>query len=117
VLRVSPYFQVLALFKIIFITYFHDPAIFKSYLGKLHSILLIQELQAIKFEHHNSDYINQIELIELLRDDCHKQAALISESRGDSNRCTPCRVKPDQHAFHARFTYDPRPYVSHVVQV
>jgi hypothetical protein len=29
---------------------------------------------------------------------------LISESRGDSNRCTPCRGKPDQHdtyAFHA----------------
>jgi hypothetical protein len=28
----------------------------------------------------------------------------ISESRGDSNRCTPCRGKPDQHdtyAFHA----------------
>jgi hypothetical protein len=22
---------------------------------------------------------------------------LISESRGDSNRCTPCRGKPDQH--------------------
>jgi hypothetical protein len=29
---------------------------------------------------------------------------LISESCGDSNRCTPCRGKPDQHdmyAFHA----------------
>jgi hypothetical protein len=29
---------------------------------------------------------------------------LISESRGDSNRCTPCRGKLDQHdtyAFHA----------------
>jgi hypothetical protein len=29
---------------------------------------------------------------------------LISKSRGDSNRCTPCRGKPDQHdtyAFHA----------------
>jgi hypothetical protein len=29
---------------------------------------------------------------------------LISESRGDSNQCTPCRGKPDQHnmyAFHA----------------
>jgi hypothetical protein len=23
--------------------------------------------------------------------------SLISESRGDSNRCTPCRGKPDQH--------------------
>jgi hypothetical protein len=29
---------------------------------------------------------------------------LISDSRGNSNRCTPCRGKPDQHdtyAFHA----------------
>jgi hypothetical protein len=25
---------------------------------------------------------------------------LISESRGDLNRCTPCRRKPDQHATH-----------------
>jgi DNA-directed RNA polymerase subunit RPC12/RpoP len=33
-----------------------------------------------------------------LCDDCHKQAVLISESRGDSNRCTPCRGKHDQHA-------------------
>jgi hypothetical protein len=33
-----------------------------------------------------------------LRDDCHKQAVLIFESRGNSNRCTPSRGKPDQHA-------------------
>jgi hypothetical protein len=26
---------------------------------------------------------------------------LISESRSDSNRCTPCRGKPDQHATYA----------------
>jgi hypothetical protein len=26
---------------------------------------------------------------------------LISESRGDSNRCTPCRGKPDQHDMYA----------------
>jgi hypothetical protein len=26
---------------------------------------------------------------------------LISESRDDSNRCTPCRGKPDQHTTHA----------------
>jgi hypothetical protein len=26
---------------------------------------------------------------------------LISESHGDSNRCTPCRVKPDQHVTYA----------------
>jgi hypothetical protein len=27
---------------------------------------------------------------------------LISESRGDSNRCTPCRGKPDQHNTYTR---------------
>jgi hypothetical protein len=32
-----------------------------------------------------------------VRDDCRKQAILISESRGDSNRCTPYRGKPDQY--------------------
>jgi hypothetical protein len=32
------------------------------------------------------------------REDCHEQAVLISESRGDLNRCTPYRGKPDQHA-------------------
>jgi hypothetical protein len=26
---------------------------------------------------------------------------LISESHGDSNRCTPCRGKPDQHDMYA----------------
>jgi hypothetical protein len=31
---------------------------------------------------------------------------LISESRGDSNRCTPCRGKPDQHA--TRFPHSVR---------
>jgi hypothetical protein len=36
-----------------------------------------------------------------LRDDCHKQAVTHSESHGDSNRCTPCRGKPDQHATYA----------------
>jgi hypothetical protein len=36
---------------------------------------------------------------------------LISESHGDSNRCTLCRGKPDQHATYARCTLpvgDPR---------
>jgi hypothetical protein len=62
----------------------------------VHRILLIQDLHAIKFMHH-TNYINQIELIELLCDDCYKQAVLISESHNDLNRCTPCRGKPDQH--------------------
>jgi hypothetical protein len=64
----------------------------------VHPILLTQELQAIKLKQDNSSYIDQVELIKLLRDDCHKQAVLISESRGDSNLCTPYRGKPDQHA-------------------
>jgi hypothetical protein len=38
---------------------------------------------------------------------------LISESRSDLNRCTPCRGKPNQHAFHTRFALGPRPYISH----
>jgi hypothetical protein len=44
---------------------------------------------------------------------------LISESHDDSNRCTPCRGKPDQHAnvFHAQSAYGLRPYVSHVVHI
>jgi hypothetical protein len=29
------------------------------------------------------------------------QQVLISESHGDSNRCTPCRGKPDQHDMYA----------------
>jgi hypothetical protein len=36
-----------------------------------------------------------------LRDDCHKQVILISESHGDSNQCTPYRGKPDQHDKYA----------------
>jgi hypothetical protein len=64
----------------------------------LHPILFIQELQAIKLKQDNSNYINQVKFIKLLHDDCHKQVVLISESRGDSNRCTPCRRKLHQHA-------------------
>jgi hypothetical protein len=36
-----------------------------------------------------------------LRDDCRKQAILISESGGDSNRCTPYKGKLDQHNTYA----------------
>jgi hypothetical protein len=60
--------------------------------------LIIKELQTIKVKQHNINYINQIRFIKLLRDDCHKQSVLISESRSDSNRCTPYRGKPDQYA-------------------
>jgi hypothetical protein len=68
--------------EIISITYFHDPVIFKSLLGEVHPILLIQELQAITFKQDNNSYINHVELIRLLRDDCHKQAVThIRESR------------------------------------
>jgi hypothetical protein len=36
---------------------------------------------------------------------------LISESRGDSNRCTPCRGKPDQHATYASHSSSRTPSV------
>jgi hypothetical protein len=83
-LRVSPYFHVLTLFKLFQKSYFQDPAIFKSFPIKVHHILLIQGLQVIELKHHNN-YMNQVEFIEFLRDDCHKQAILISESLGDLN--------------------------------
>jgi hypothetical protein len=49
-----------------------------------------------------------------LRDDYHKQVVLISESRGDSNRCTPYRENPINtlHAFHTQFVYGLEPYIS-----
>jgi hypothetical protein len=58
--------------QIISITYFHEPAIFKSLLGEVHPILLIQELQAIKSKQDNNNYIKQVKSIKLLCDDCHK---------------------------------------------
>jgi hypothetical protein len=36
---------------------------------------------------------------------------LISESHGDLNRCTPCRVKPDQHTMYAFHTSSRTPDV------
>jgi hypothetical protein len=79
----------------------------------------MQELQTIKLKQHNNNYINQIKFIKLLRDNCHKQAVLISESHGDSNRYTPYRKNPTNtsHTFHTRSAYGPRPYVPHVVRV
>jgi hypothetical protein len=71
-LRVSPYFQVLALFKLIPFLTFMIQLSSNHIQEKMHPILLIQELQANKFKHHNNNYINQIELMELLCDDYHK---------------------------------------------
>jgi hypothetical protein len=36
---------------------------------------------------------------------------LISESRGDSNQCTPCRGKPNQHTTHPSHTSPRTPRV------
>jgi hypothetical protein len=67
---------------------------------KVSPTLIIQELQTIKYnKQHNSNYIKLIKFVNLLRDDCHKQTVLISESHGDSNRCTLYRGKPDQHTI------------------
>ncbi len=64
--------------------------------------LIKQELQTIKYiKQHNSNYIKLIKFINLLCDDCHEQAVLISESHGDSNWCTPYRGKHDQHDTYA----------------
>jgi hypothetical protein len=67
---------------------------------KVQPTLTIQELKTIKLKQHNNNYINQLRFIKLLCDDCHKQTVLIFESRGDSNRCTPYRGKPNQYATH-----------------
>jgi hypothetical protein len=58
-------------------------------------------------------------LLTYLHDDCRKQAILISESHGNSNRCTPCRrnLTNTSHASHARSAYGRRPYVSHGVNI
>jgi hypothetical protein len=64
--------------------------------------LIKQELQTIKYiKQHHSNYIKLIKFINLLCDDCHEQALLISESHGDSNRCIPCRGKHDKHDTYA----------------
>jgi hypothetical protein len=57
-------------------------------------------------------------LISYMKTTMNKQL-LISESRGDSNRCTPYggNLINTTHAFHAQFAYDPRPYVSHVIRL
>jgi hypothetical protein len=46
--------------QIISITYFHDTAIFKSLPRKVHPILLIPELQAIKFNKITTVTLNKL---------------------------------------------------------
>jgi hypothetical protein len=112
-LRVSPYFQVLALFKLFPFSYFHDPAIFKSFPKKVYHILLIQVLQAIKLKNHNN-HINQVEFMSYyVMTDTNKRYLY--------PRVTAIRINVHPtgensintlHAFHARFTYGHRPYIS-----
>jgi hypothetical protein len=84
-LRVTPYFQFLALFKT-----------FKEGYIVLYSNESCKQLGAVINTHRLQ--ISSLNSLSCLRDDCHKQAVLISDSHGDSNQCTPCRGKPDQHA-------------------
>jgi hypothetical protein len=65
----------------------------------VHPTLITPELQTIKcIKQHNINYQKgSLSLFSYLRDDYHKQAVLISETRSDSNRYTPCRGKPNQH--------------------
>jgi hypothetical protein len=81
------------------ITYFHEPAIFKSLPGEVHPILLIQELKAIKSKQDNNSYIKQVKSIKLLHDDCHKQAVThIRESRRFESMYTlQGKTQPTRH--------------------
>jgi hypothetical protein len=63
----------------------------------MHPTLIIQEMQTIKCIKATKHQL-QLSSLSYLRGDCRKPAILISESRGDSNRCTPCRGKLNQHA-------------------
>jgi hypothetical protein len=84
-LRVSPYFQVLALFKS-----------FRRRLHLLYSNKSCKQLSVVSNTHQLQK--SSLNLLSCLCDDCHKQAVLISESRVDLNQCTSYRKKPDQHA-------------------
>jgi hypothetical protein len=72
----------------------------QTFRRRAHPTLIIQKMQAIKYiKQHNISH-QQAHLVHLsyLCGVYHKQAVLISESHGDSNRCTPYRGKPYQHA-------------------
>jgi hypothetical protein len=70
---VSPYLQVLALFKI--------------FQRRMHPTLFKQDLQTIKYNKatHQQVQLSSLNSLSYLYDDCGKQAILISESREDSN--------------------------------
>jgi hypothetical protein len=99
---VSPYFQVLALFK----SFQKKGASYSNQTRVANHLSVLSNTTSITNK--------LIKFINLLRDDCHKQVVLISESRGDSNRCTRCRENPINmsHAFHALFAYGLGPYIS-----
>jgi hypothetical protein len=63
----------------------------------VYPILLIQELQAIKFKQDNNRYINQDKFMSYYVMTATNKLLLISENHGDSNRCTPCRGKSKQY--------------------
>jgi hypothetical protein len=97
-LRVIPYFQVLALFKSFpFLT-------FMIHLYSNHyqeRCILFYSYKSCKQLSLNN--ITTVTLSKLSSLSCYVLIAtnkrlLISESHGDSNRCIPCRGKPDQHA-------------------
>jgi hypothetical protein len=98
------------------ISYFHDPAIFKSF-QTLHPILFIQELQAIKFKQDNSNYITQVEFMSYYM-------MTATNKRYSYPRVAAIRINIHNagenptntaHAFHAQPVYGPRSYISHAV--
>jgi hypothetical protein len=65
------------------------------------SKLIKQELQTSNYGKVSQFHIKSWSMpLSYLRDDGHKQVVLITESHGDSNRCTLCRGQPDQHTTH-----------------
>jgi hypothetical protein len=55
--------------------------------------------------------INPLSLVIIYVMTTTNKRLLISESRGDSNRCTPCRGKSNQHATYASHSSPRMPYV------
>jgi hypothetical protein len=72
--------------------------------------------QVIILKHNHNSLRNIILLINYVLTNANKWL-LISESRDDSNRCTPCKgnLTNTPHASHTQSAYGLRPYVSHTV--
>jgi hypothetical protein len=100
-LRVGPYFQVLALLKLfpkltlkiqLYSNHYNEKLLFKLIKQQLQQVIIVKKF-------HNS--IMNINPVNYYLMAAMNKWLHISESRGDSNRCTPYRGKPDQHDMYA----------------